>query len=189
MSRENRNYAIAETVMQLFDSGNRDPNVAEIAKEYFGDKVVVGREELRIIRRALGPVRKLLDQEFDQVVYLVNAAYYRRPRLDRFGASRQIPASSADARKCLPLGQGVKAEGICLVTDGDDLIWVESLKQDGAVASGHLKKVDGNHGRGLQKGILSQPIARALRQQVKADALPGEPSWQEALKALEAPAE
>lgn len=183
MPRENRTYAIAEAINSLFVAGNVDPSVAEIAHEHYGS-TVIGKAEIGIVRRALPAARRVLEEEFDQIVYLVNASYYRRNRLGKFGANRKVPATSTDARKCLPLGHAVRAEGIHLVTDGDDLIWVESLRQGGAVAAGHVKRIDNNHGKGLTRGVLSEATALGLRGEMTKAALPDSQEAIERLKAL-----
>jgi hypothetical protein len=137
---------LASTANQLFAEGLNDPQAAEIAHKHFGDRSL-GGEIIEGVRKRLPRIRRVLSEDYGAETVPLSRTYYTRFR-------RQPPTTVADARRCLPVGHGVRQEGLYRLSGADDLIWSEwqQLQANtgarkvkhrydiilGAVASGHL---------------------------------------------------
>ena len=53
---------------------------------------------------------------------------------------RNNPPTAANARRCLPVGQGVKQEGIRMQSGTGDLIWQEAVALNMHQGAGKMKK-------------------------------------------------
>lgn len=150
-------YAVelAQTIHTMFANGNLDPAATEIAEEHFPGKAL-GGEIIDGIRKRLPKVRHILEETFDHPAYLVSEAYYARFR-------DETPTTDADARRCLPLGQGVRSAGIRLNVDGDDdLIFQVGLTHNLAAGSAKVKKSIDRTLNAVEDGRMSETNAATL---------------------------
>lgn len=134
MARTRERYVVelAETVNALFDKGNNNPNATEIAEAHFPNRALAG-EIIESVRKRLRRVRDILETEYMLPAYLLSDTYYIRFRYSP-------PQTMADARRCIPMGQGVSAVGIARQTGSDDLIWEATVSQGLVSGAGKLKK-------------------------------------------------
>jgi hypothetical protein len=126
------NRELADTVNQMFGSHRRDPSADEIAEVHFGGKAV-GGEVIDGIRKRLPKISRLIEQNYEHLVCVVSETYYARFR-------NEPPQTDADARKCIPVGQGVRSMGIRLSAGENDLIYQSALRQGLATGGAKFKK-------------------------------------------------
>ncbi|HAC47159.1 MAG TPA: hypothetical protein DGB72_01815 [Gemmatimonadetes bacterium] len=126
-------WELATTVTEMFAVGTTDPSAVEIAQAHFPGKAL-GGEIHEGIRKRLHRIRDVLSEDFGHPVYLLNTRYYARFR-------GKPPTTAAEARLCLPIGQGVTANGIGLQTDpATAAIFQAALSMNVASGAGKLKK-------------------------------------------------
>ena len=124
---------LGQTVHQLFAAGVADPRAKEIAEAHFPGKAL-GGEIIEGVRKKLGKIRDFLEKNYPEIpVCLVSETYYHRFR-------DTPPTTSAEARRCLPVGQGVRTEGIRMQSGADDLIWQQHIALNLHSGAGKVKR-------------------------------------------------
>lgn len=109
---------LASTVNLLFAAGINDPQASEIAHKHFADRTL-GGEIIEGVRKRLPRIRRVLEEDYGHQVCPLGRTYYTRFR-------RRPPLTRADARRCLPVGHGMRQEGLYRLSGGsDELIWRE----------------------------------------------------------------
>ncbi len=170
MAGADRRYVeeLAQTTEKLFEKGVSDPSADEIAEEHFPERAL-GGEIVEGIRKRLAKIRDVLENELGHPVYLLSNTYYLRYR-------HEPPTTEAEARRCLPLGQGVRPVGIRLQTEGDsDLIWQAMVKQNLDSGAGKVKKSVDRTLEAWQENRLEKPRAAAILEGAARRALPSKP--------------
>lgn len=133
---------LATTVNRMFADGIRDPRADEIAHQHFtwtnpatGDRTerVLGSEIIDGVRQRLPKIRAVLEAEYGHPVCLVSSTYYSRFR-------HKPIETKADARRCLPLGHAVSAQGIYLQSGVDDPIYREMLEVNGTSGAAKVRR-------------------------------------------------
>lgn len=143
------------TVVELFEGGTTDPSAVEIADAHFPGKVL-GGEIVEGIRKRLGRIRDFLEENYAELpICLVSETYYVRFR-------DTPPTTTADARRCLPVGYGKGQGGIRLQSGEDDLIWKEAISLNSAQGAGKMKKSGDRTVRALEGHRLSEAEASRL---------------------------
>lgn len=120
---------LARTVSEMFVAGKHSPRYEEIVKQYYGTVAYGGSTE-EDARKKLARIKVILERDYKLQCCLVGNRFYTVFR-------RKVPNTLADARLCLPLGNGNGAQGIHLCTGVDDLIWQASKELN--VTSGARK--------------------------------------------------
>jgi len=141
---------------QFFLDGVMDPSAEEIAEEYYGE-LLIGEEVVQGIAARMKQIREVLEENYDFAIVTVNKLYYKKYRQDG-------PQTSADAKRCLPIGAGVKAWGIRRIENPNDLIYQEYLLWSAKAASGWPKKVLHRMNREVDQGRLTVDQARDMIQ-------------------------
>jgi len=126
------NRELADTVNRMFGGDTGDPSADEIAEVHFGGKAV-GGEVIDGIRKRLPKISRIIEQNYEHLVCVVSEAYYARFR-------NEPPQTDADARKCIPVGQGVRSMGIRLSAGENDLIYQSAIRQGLATGGAKFKK-------------------------------------------------
>jgi len=162
------NRELADTVNQMFGAGNTDPSADEIAEEHFGGKAV-GGEVLDGIRKRLPKISRMVEQNYDHPVCVVSEAYYARFR-------NQPPQTDAEARKCIPVGQGVRSMGIRLSTGDNDLIYQAAIRQGLATGGAKVKKGIDRTVDATEDGRVPKPQAARLIKEVRSRTVPKRPA-------------
>lgn len=170
-ARERYVIELAQTVNEMFERGDIDPSVEEIARAHFPDKALAG-EIIESIRKRLAKIRTLLEVDYDLPVCLLSPTYYTR-----FRASP--PQTDADARRCIPMGHGVRAEGVRLQQGDDDLIWEAMVRQNLAAGAGKLKKSADRTLDAVADGRVSEEHGGALLTDAQRRAAPEKPGLAE----------
>lgn len=147
----------AEAVLRLFERGRIDPSAAEIAREYYGDQIVISEGEVRAVQHRLLRIVRLFEQEQSFHVYALSSYYYE----DLPGKRPKQPETEDQARRCLLLGRGVRAVGLHKVVDPKDPIWRACIDQQGKSSAGSVKKLV-TQVRGLQEDELEEHQRRFL---------------------------
>jgi Ni,Fe-hydrogenase III large subunit len=156
---------LAETVNNMFAAGIYDPSADEIARAHFPDRALAG-EIVESVRKRLPRVRNVLEQDYEHPVCLLSPTYYTRFR-------KTPPINEAEARRCLPMGHGVRAAGIRLQTQGDeDLIWQAMLSQDIASGAGKVRKAGDRTLTAVEEHRLEMPRAASLLKRAQKQAAP-----------------
>lgn len=126
---------LAETVSKLFESGKTNPTAEDIAEANFPGRAL-GGEIAEGVRKRLHQIRDVLFQDYDYLVCLLSRKYYAK----HDGDGKVPPANLTEARKCIPVGAGVKTVGIHLFSGDDDLIWQAAIQHNLATGGGKFKK-------------------------------------------------
>ena len=155
---------LAQTVKTMFSNGQTDPSAAEIATEHFPERAL-GGEIIEGIRKRLHQVRDLLETDHELLVCLLSKTYYTRYRHDP-------PTTTADARRCLPVGHGKPQVGIHLQTGPDDMIWQAMLSLNLAGGAGKMKKSADRTLDAVDDKRLSEPRAKELLTEASRRAAP-----------------
>lgn len=162
------------TVHELFAEGITDPSAAEIAEAHFPEKAL-GGEIIEGVRKRLGKIRDFLEENYPEFpVCLVSHTYYVRFR-------DNLPTTVTDARRCLPVGHGVKQEGIRQQSGGDDLIWQEAIRLNLASGAGKMKKSADRAVRAFEGDRLDEADAARLLTEAQGRAQPDDPDTAEHL--------
>lgn len=159
---------LAGTVMEMFANGDTDPSALEIAEAHFPDKTL-GGEIIEGVRKRLGRVRDVLEETYEQPVHLTSRTYYIRFR-------DNPPKTQANARRCLPVGHGVKQEGLRLQDGPDDLIWQAMLALNLAAGAGKVKKSVDRTADAVEDHRLSEEDARGILAEAGRRAQPRKPA-------------
>lgn len=173
--REEGEYVdeLAVTVNEMFADGKRDPNASDIANAHFGDRPL-GGEIVEGIRKRLHKIRKVLEEVFEQPVCLLGKTYYTRYR------NKPI-ATEADARRCLPIGHAMAAQGIYLPEGADDLIYRAALLLASTQGTGKVKKVYDRTLDGYETGRLTEDQASEIISATRQRMIPDRPELAERL--------
>jgi hypothetical protein len=170
MARDQFVTQVAETVNEMFAQGQLDPSADEIAKAHFPGRALAP-EIIESIRKRLHRIREVLETVYELPVYLLSYTYYLRFRW-------KPPATSADARRCLPgIGTGARVEGLRIHTTGDnDLIYQAMLDQNYSSGAGKVKKQSNRVLTAVQDHRLGKPHAGSIMrrgiQQTEPDNIP-----------------
>ena len=159
--------ALAEATKSLFDQGINDPSAEEIAMEYFPGKIL-GGEVIEGIRKRLHKIREVLETSYEESVCLLGATYYARFR------GKPIETLE-DARKCLPLGNMKRAEGIYRQQGVDDLIWRAALELGASQGAAKVKRALNRTIKSVEMDALSPETAASIIQGAKRKAIPEKP--------------
>lgn len=162
---------LAQTVNQMFADGKTDPSADEIAAAHFPGKAL-GGEIVAGIRKRLHKVRAVLEIDYEHPVTLVSGTYYSRFR-------HNPPIIDADARRCLPIGQGVSAEGIYLQRSATDLIWQAMVSLGLAQGAGRVKRSANRVLDAVEEQRLSERRAAELLAETQRRAAPTKPELAE----------
>lgn len=140
MPIDNYNRELAETVTKMFSDGQIDPRAEEIADFHFEHRAV-GGEIIDGIRKRLPTILRLIEEIYELPASLVSEKYYVRFRGRFQNELLPLPLTEAEARKCIPVGHGVRTEGIRLSSGENDLIYKAAVEQGlstgvGKVAAG-----------------------------------------------------
>jgi hypothetical protein len=155
MPREQYIIELAETVHKLFGNDVTDPSAREIAEAHFPDRALVG-DIIESVRKRLHKVRAVLEEDYDQPVYLLSRTYYNRFR-------RNPPQNESDARRCIPTGYGKQTEGIRLQTNGDDdLIYQATLSHSFSAGAGLVRKQTNRVVHAVEDERLGEPRAGSM---------------------------
>ncbi len=170
MARTRERYVeeLADTVNSLFDHGNNDPDATEIAEAHFPGRALAG-EIIESVRKRLGRVRDILEQEYHHPVYLLSPTYYIRFR-------HVPPQTAADVRRCIPMGQGRIAAGIARQTKSDDLLWEATVNQGLVSGAGKLKKGFDRTLEAVEGSRIDKPRAAVMIDQARRVARPAKPA-------------
>jgi len=148
--------ALGRTVQRLFEAGVTDPSAQEIVEAYYGDDKIVSAAMVEDARKKLGRIRDFMEQNYSEIpICLVSETYYVRYR-------DTPPESPEEARRCLPVGQGVKASGIRAISGEGDLIWQQAIALNFASGAGKVKKSGDRTIRAVQGHKLSDEEAARL---------------------------
>lgn len=107
---------IAETCKNVFEAENTDPNAEEIAFALY--KAELPPRWVEDVRDVLLRARDVLEED-GLVITPMSPNYYKE------GLRELEEIDDDQARRCIPLGHGVRTEGLRLhrKTDKDDRIW------------------------------------------------------------------
>jgi hypothetical protein len=158
---------LAQAAKSLFERGTSTPDAEAIATGHFQDRLF-GGAAVEDVRKKLIRIRDILAQDYDLPVVLVSRVYYTRFR-------KADPASLADARLCLALGYGKKAEGIHIQTGPDDLIWQAANEQNLAAAGGKWKRAVDRTVEAYANGRIDEKTAVGMLQSGRDRTLPDQP--------------
>jgi hypothetical protein len=145
---------LAQAAKSLFERGTPTPDAEAIAAGHFQDRLF-GGAAVEDVRKKLIRIRDILAQDYQLPVTLVSRVYYTRFR-------KADPASLADARLCLALGYGKKAEGIHMQTGPDDLIWQAANEQNLAAAAGKWKNASDRTVEAYAAGRITEETAAGM---------------------------
>lgn len=148
--------ALTQAAVRLFDEGMTDPSAEEIAHAYYEGKLI-GNETIEGVRKKLKMIRDLLVRDYGQSVYLVSRMYYTR-----FRATPADELTPTERRQCLPLGHGVKADGLRLQTGTDDPLWHEWIELTLNNAAAKMKHGADRVVHGVDAGRVSERAAGEL---------------------------
>lgn len=163
--REQYVTELAETVNKLFEAGNNDPSVDEIAEAHFPDRALAG-EIYESVSKRLHRVRDVLQTDYDHPVCLLSFFYYQRFR-------KTPPLLESDARRCIPGGQNKRAAGVRLMIDGDaDLIWQAMVGQNFSSGAGKVRKQADRVLTAVEDHKLGEPRAASLLNRATQQAQP-----------------
>ncbi|MEK6277744.1 MAG: hypothetical protein AABM29_07020 [Actinomycetota bacterium] len=170
-TREGYVVELAQTVNEMFTSGDIAPSAEDIAEAHFPNKALAG-EIIESVRKRLAKIRNILEEDYELPVCLLSATYYTRFR-------DNPPQTDADARRCIPMGHGKSTAGIRLQQGDDDLIWEAMVRQNLAAGAGKLKKSTDRTLDAVTEGRLSQQHGGALITQAQRRAAPDQPGLAE----------
>jgi hypothetical protein len=176
MGRKRDEYVweLATTVTDLFASGKTDPSADEIAEAHFPGKAL-GGEIHEGIRKRLHRIRDVLQEDFGHPVYLLNTRYYARFR-------GKPPTTAAEARLCLPIGQGVTANGIGPQTDpATASIFEAALNMNVASGAGKLKKSLDSAVEAVERHQLNEEAGAAIIREATRLSEPAQPELAKAI--------
>lgn len=142
--------ALAEAINELFAAGIDDPNLTQIARQYFGEDKIIPQSLKGDIRQKLGRVRAVLTLDGHHVCPL-SETYYRRFRKPGSIKSR------AEARQCLATGSGKTQMGLLRLTglSEHDLIWREWTALRSNQSAGGLAKARREWETACEAGMIS----------------------------------
>lgn len=167
-------HELGQTVHQLFSEGVTDPSAAEIAGAHFPERAL-GGEIVEGIRKRLGKVRDFLEENYPEFpICLVSHTYYVRYR-------DNLPTTTAEARRCLPVGHAVKQEGIRLQSGEDDLIWQQAIALNLASGAGKMRKSANRALAAYGNQRLTEDDAARLLTEAQSRAQPDDPDTAEHL--------
>lgn len=170
--------ALAEATNNLFAKGIRDPNAFEITTEYLPDKIL-GGEVPEGVRKRLHKIRNILEEDYDLPVCLLSSTYYVRFR-------HKLIETKEDARRCLPLGNTKRAEGIYLQEKVDDPIWQAMVELGANTGAAKVKKSFNRTLKALENGRLTEQHAGEILIGTKRRLIPDKPELEErVVKSLE----
>jgi hypothetical protein len=173
---QDKDYVIelGRTVHELFAEGNPDPSATEIAEANFPGRVL-GGEIVEGVRKRLGKIRDFLEENYSEFpVCLVSQTYYVRFR-------ENPPTTAAEARRCLPVGHGVKQAGIRMQTGADDLIWQEAISLNLHSGAGKIRKSADRAINAYDNNRLSEADAARMLTEAQGRSQPGDPETAEHL--------
>jgi hypothetical protein len=94
------------------------------------------------------------------------------------------PETAAEARRCLPLGYGVKAVGLRLQTGETDLIWEAMVEQNLSSGGGKVKRTLDRTVEAVADARLAKPRAARLLARAQRRAAPANPALAGEIQAL-----
>jgi hypothetical protein len=146
---------LAETASKLFEGGITNPTAEDIAEANFPGRAL-GGEIAEGVRKRLHQIRDVLFEDYDYLVCLLSRKYYIKHE------SKEPPANLSEARKCIPVGAGVKTVGIHLFSGDDDLIWQAAVQHNLATGGGKFKKSVDITVNAVSDGLLEAGTAGAM---------------------------
>lgn len=145
---------LAQAAKSLFERGNPTPDAEAIAAGHFQERLF-GGAAVEDVRKKLIRIRDILAEDYELPVTLVSRVYYTRFR-------KRDPVSLSDARLCLALGYGKKAEGIHMQTGPDDLIWKAAHEQNLSAAAGKWKRAADRTVEAYDAGRITKKTAAEI---------------------------
>jgi len=146
---------LVDVAHALILEGTTDPRANELASKYYGS-LAYSAGTVEDIRRKLARIRDELERKYKHQIYLVSSAYYPKFR-------KSPPITLAQARKCIPLGRGVRPEGLRLYqVDGEDFIWKAMIDARFSTGNGAVKKAIEKVATSFSSGLLGQASARDI---------------------------
>jgi len=172
MSRSRDAYTLdlAGTVDRLFGDGRTDPSTTEIAHEHFG-REVLGGEIIDGVQKRLRTISKILEESYQHQVCTVSERYYLKTA-KRPSYRDDPPKTDAEARLCLPIGQGVRAVGIRLSTGNNDRIYQAAISQGFASGAGKVKLGFDRTITGMEAGRIPEDRAVTLVREADRRSMP-----------------
>jgi hypothetical protein len=169
-SREPYVLELAHTVNEIFGKGKNDPSFREIAAAHFPGKAL-GEEVVDGIRKRLHKIRDVLEHDYEQPVCLLSHVYYSRFKTTP-------PSNMAEARRCIPGGNGLGVAGIRLHTGDDDMIWQSMVAMNFSAGAGKVKKQADRVLDAVQDHRLETPRAKSLLVNAQQEMEPENPALQ-----------